>query len=371
VLLFAAAGVFDLFWHTYFGIENGIDALLSPSHLLLALGAALVFSGVLRSIARQYGRETGGWRKIGPAVLALGAALVLLGFFTAYAQPIEDGFTTTTIGRDPSGPLAAQLYESNPSGGAAQRLSLPPGLDIWGVAVAPDGNHIAYRAQAPHSAASSATEPSDLYVANADGSQARRITHSGRHDTQVAWSPDSTSLAYISMPAGTSGDFELRVVRDDGSAARTLVAGTTTLATPAWSRDGRIAYASRNGLDGMLAVVPATGGAPRWLANTKGGSAPAWSGGDLFFTTDDGALHRASPSDGPAATVVQKGASEASVSFDGRYLVYLGNAAGAVQNTGGSAWTADMLLGSPLLAGCAGLLVGFCYRPPLPEAAEA
>jgi hypothetical protein len=42
-----------------------------------------------------------------------------------------------------------------------------------------------------------------------------------------------------------------------------------------------------------------------------------------------------------------------------------------VQSAGGSAWTADMLLGSPLLAGCAGLLVGFCYRPPLPEAIEA
>jgi hypothetical protein len=37
----------------------------------------------------------------------------------------------------------------------------------------------------------------------------------------------------------------------------------------------------------------------------------------------------------------------------------------------GTVWTPNMLLGVPLLAGIAGLLVSFCYAPPLPEAATA
>jgi hypothetical protein len=37
----------------------------------------------------------------------------------------------------------------------------------------------------------------------------------------------------------------------------------------------------------------------------------------------------------------------------------------------GTAWEPNMWLGSPLLAGVAGLLVAFCYEPPLPEAADA
>ncbi len=35
-LVFAIAGVVDLLWHTFFGIEKSIDALLSPTHLGLA-----------------------------------------------------------------------------------------------------------------------------------------------------------------------------------------------------------------------------------------------------------------------------------------------------------------------------------------------
>src|SRR5262245_33483973 len=35
VLVFAVGGVADLAWHQVFGIEAGVDALVSPSHLVL------------------------------------------------------------------------------------------------------------------------------------------------------------------------------------------------------------------------------------------------------------------------------------------------------------------------------------------------
>src|SRR6266487_2206187 len=37
-VLFSFGGAGDLVWHTMFGIESNIEALLSPTHLLLATG---------------------------------------------------------------------------------------------------------------------------------------------------------------------------------------------------------------------------------------------------------------------------------------------------------------------------------------------
>ncbi len=44
VFIFGAGGVGDMLWHTIFGIEMNIEALLSPTHLMLFLGGSLVFA---------------------------------------------------------------------------------------------------------------------------------------------------------------------------------------------------------------------------------------------------------------------------------------------------------------------------------------
>lgn len=49
VATFAAGGVGDASWHTLFGIEQDIDALFSPTHLLLFVGIALIVSSPLRA----------------------------------------------------------------------------------------------------------------------------------------------------------------------------------------------------------------------------------------------------------------------------------------------------------------------------------
>src|SRR5262249_28496770 len=53
VLLFGLAGVLDLVWHLRFGIEAGTDALLSPTHLLLAASGILIVTAPLRAPWRQ------------------------------------------------------------------------------------------------------------------------------------------------------------------------------------------------------------------------------------------------------------------------------------------------------------------------------
>jgi hypothetical protein len=48
--IFGLGGVGDMLWHTLFGIEVGIDALLSPTHLMLYLGATLLITSPIRAM---------------------------------------------------------------------------------------------------------------------------------------------------------------------------------------------------------------------------------------------------------------------------------------------------------------------------------
>ena len=91
-LIFAVGGVGDLIWHTLFGIEMDIAALLSPTHLLLALGLALIITGPLRAAWWRYERGICDWAMALPAVLSLTFLLSLFTFFTQYADPIVHSY---------------------------------------------------------------------------------------------------------------------------------------------------------------------------------------------------------------------------------------------------------------------------------------
>jgi hypothetical protein len=87
-LLFAAGGVGDMLWHLIFGIEADVEALLSPTHLLLALGAGLMVGGPLRAAwCRPRQEASSGWAELAPMVLSLGFTLSLLAGFMDYANP--------------------------------------------------------------------------------------------------------------------------------------------------------------------------------------------------------------------------------------------------------------------------------------------
>lgn len=85
ILLFAAGGVGDMFWHTAFGIEVGIEALLSPTHLLLALGFGMLVTAPARAFWRS--QPPGAiWRDRVPGLLSLTLTLAVLTFFSEYAN---------------------------------------------------------------------------------------------------------------------------------------------------------------------------------------------------------------------------------------------------------------------------------------------
>jgi len=88
---FAVGGVGDMIWHTLFGIEAGTEALTSPTHLILAIGMFLVWSGPLRAAWLRTGTdERRGWGALGPAIISVALLFSLLGFFTSYAHPLID-----------------------------------------------------------------------------------------------------------------------------------------------------------------------------------------------------------------------------------------------------------------------------------------
>jgi hypothetical protein len=83
VAVFAAGGVGDMLWHLAFGIEAGLDALVSPTHLLLLTGGTLLLTSPLRAAAAT-GRDR--WS----AVISMVAATSLAGFFLSYVSVFAD-----------------------------------------------------------------------------------------------------------------------------------------------------------------------------------------------------------------------------------------------------------------------------------------
>jgi hypothetical protein len=329
VVIFIVGGGLDLVWHTIFGIEASIDALVSPTHLALALGAALVCSGPIRSVAFRYREDAGGWPHVGPAAFAVAAILALVGFFTQYVQPIGADVVVSVVEKSDDAGVVDGLYVMDADGAHQSRLFPSASEDAFGPAVSPDGHRVVYRV------ASAGSPASDLYVASIDGSAAKpiRITHSGRHDTQPAWSPDGALIAYISTPAATSGEFQLDVVRPDGSGQRIVLHGVTTLNGPEWAPDGRhIAVGSRNGVTDQIEIVDAGTGAASWVAGALG-DWPSYSadGTEIYFsrsdaegnpsTIDAASLSQMSP--GSVRTIESGGANMSATSRDGSRLAFV------------------------------------------------
>ncbi len=84
VVLFFIGGAGDMVWHTVFGIEQSLEALFSPTHLLLATGAFLFIAGPLRSAWQRTSLH--GWRDLFPAILSVTLLFTLFTFFTQYAN---------------------------------------------------------------------------------------------------------------------------------------------------------------------------------------------------------------------------------------------------------------------------------------------
>jgi len=170
-----------------------------------------------------------------------------------------------------------------------------------------------------------------------------QLTRGPGNDTEAAWSPDGTRLAFQSDRGGELGVYVLDL---GTSEVKPLVVGPGHACFPAWSPDGKlVAYAharftstAAQGLENgyNLFVVPAAGGEPRRLTGGLARDyAPAFTadGKQLLFSSTRGArensvgLFRMPTAGGdPEPVLVQDSADVAHVqpalSPDGRHLAF-------------------------------------------------
>lgn len=107
IAVFVAGGILDMAWHVAFGVETGIDALVSPTHLILLTGGVLMLTSPLRAAQpkRAYGARSPHARS---AVVALATTAALAGFFLSYLSVFAY-------------PSAREVFTSVPEGAPGHR----------------------------------------------------------------------------------------------------------------------------------------------------------------------------------------------------------------------------------------------------------
>ncbi len=95
-IAFLWGGIADLTWHQLFGFEKDIEGFISPTHLVLAAGMALMLAGNVRHWSRTHarGEKTHLWTGL-PLVLGMLCMLAQWTFLTQYGRYTD--FTATGI----------------------------------------------------------------------------------------------------------------------------------------------------------------------------------------------------------------------------------------------------------------------------------
>jgi dipeptidyl aminopeptidase/acylaminoacyl peptidase len=112
-----------------------------------------------------------------------------------------------------------------------------------GVAVSPDGHFVAW-VQAVHGQNPDQSSHSAIYVANLNipGKEPVQISagngHSVHAEQEIAWSPDSRKIAFLSDKEATD-QFQIYVAPAEGGPARKLTNVVGLLTSPSWSPDGK------------------------------------------------------------------------------------------------------------------------------------
>jgi Tol biopolymer transport system component len=144
-----------------------------------------------------------------------------------------------------------ELYTMNVDGSDVRRVTRRVGYD-GGAFFSPDGTMLVWRAAYPESAADSADYLSllarklvrptrlELWVARADGSEARQVTHLGAASFAPYFHPDGRRIIFATnYPDRRSRNFDLYLVNLDGSALERVTTSPEFDAFPMFSPDGR------------------------------------------------------------------------------------------------------------------------------------
>ena len=193
------------------------------------------------------------------------APLVLMGEFAGGASYAPDGlrFTFSASVKDNT-----DIYVSQADGQAARRVTDDRGIDVsatW----SPDGRRIAF--------VSDRGGTPQLYVMNADGTGVRRLTFKGNYNQEPAWSPKGELIAFCGRDERAR--FDIFAIEVESGKIRRLTDDTRgSNDKPAWSPNGRhLLFASTRTGSKQIWMMTADGENQRQITDEKAGaSEPAW-----------------------------------------------------------------------------------------------
>ncbi len=124
----------------------------------------------------------------------------------------------------------SNIYSVDVASGARTRLTAQDGA--WnGVAVSPDGRKVAYMGNS----ATASYQASEVYLMNADGSAAQRLTSIDRDPGNIVWARDGSGVYFTVFEQGTANVYFAPAA---GGGATRLTNGTHLLSLSSISRTG-------------------------------------------------------------------------------------------------------------------------------------
>jgi uncharacterized repeat protein (TIGR01451 family) len=136
--------------------------------------------------------------------------------------------------------LKARAYKPGwqPSAVKTAQYTFPPATPT------PTPGPVAGAVGQPIAVARQVSNGSDIFIMNADGTEAVNLTNLPGDDMQPAWSADGTQIAFQTF-RGLGGTGKICVMNADGSELKVLSNTSASDGAPAWSPDGRqIAFSS-------------------------------------------------------------------------------------------------------------------------------
>jgi hypothetical protein len=184
--------VADIGWREGVGNPQGIEGLLAPTRLLIIVGLALVAVAPLRSALRSRGVVAQRWPAVLSACLVLAALGLPGGFHPASSPWLERAPFTAN----------AEIWLMDADGAHQTRLiEAHDGIIAWNAVWSPDGKRVAYtRLVLGDRPPVDIPDEADIWIANADGSDAHPLVERPDWQWLPHWSPDGVWIVYTDEP---------------------------------------------------------------------------------------------------------------------------------------------------------------------------